>query len=104
MNLLIFGPNGSGKGTQGSLLQQRYHMAHIESGAIFREHIDSDTPLGKQAKEYIEQGNLVPDELTIPMILATLKEKGQDGWLLDGFPRNPIQASRLWRVLQAEAR
>lgn len=100
MNVLIFGPNGSGKGTQGSLLKQKFNLAHIESGAIFRDHIKNGTDLGKKAKEYIDKGELVPDEITIPMVLETLKEKGKDGWLLDGFPRNITQAEKLWEALQ----
>ncbi len=102
MNILIFGPNGSGKGTQGSLVKQKYNIAHIESGAIFREHIGQGTELGKKAKEYIDQGELVPDEITIPMVLETLKSQGQNGWLLDGFPRNIEQAKKLWEELQKE--
>ncbi len=102
MNILLFGPNGSGKGTQGSLLKDRFHLAHIESGAIFREHISGGTELGKKAKEYMDRGDLVPDEITIPMVLETLKEKGKNGWLLDGFPRNMVQARKLWEAMQNE--
>lgn len=102
MNILIFGPNGSGKGTQGSLVKQKHNVAHIESGAIFREHIQNGTELGKKAKDYIDRGELVPDDITIPMVLETLKEKGKDGWLLDGFPRNLVQAQKLWEALQNE--
>ena len=80
MNILIFGPNGSGKGTQGALVKQKYPVAHIESGAIFREHIGGGTELGKQAKAYIDRGDLVPDDITIPMVLETLKTKGAGGW------------------------
>ncbi len=101
VNILIFGPNGSGKGTQGSLVKKKYNLAHIESGAIFREHIGGGTELGKKAKAFIDKGELVPDDITIPMILSTLKEKGKDGWLLDGFPRNIVQAQKLWEALQA---
>lgn len=100
MNILIFGPNGSGKGTQGSLIKQKYNIAHIESGAIFRENIKGGTELGKKAKAYIDRGDLVPDEITIPMVLDTLKTKGKNGWLLDGFPRNMVQAKKLWDALQ----
>ncbi|MBS6829791.1 MAG: adenylate kinase [Desulfovibrio sp.] len=102
MNILIFGPNGSGKGTQGNLIKQKYNLAHIESGAIFREHIGGGTDLGKKAKAYIDRGDLVPDDITIPMVLETLKTKGKDGWLLDGFPRNMVQARKLWEALRKE--
>ena len=97
MNILIFGPNGSGKGTQGDLIKQKYNLAHIESGAIFREHIGGGTELGKKAKAYIDRGDLVPDDITIPMVLDTLKSKGQHG-----FPRNMVQAEKLWGALQKE--
>jgi adenylate kinase len=100
LNILFFGPNGSGKGTQGALLKEKYHLAHIESGAIFREHIGGGTDLGKKAKAYIDRGDLVPDEITIPMVLETLQSKGAKGWLLDGFPRNMIQAQKLWDEIQ----
>lgn len=100
MNILTFGPNGSGKGTQGALIKKKYNLAHIESGGIFREHIGQGTELGKKAKEYIDRGDLVPDEVTIPMVLETLKSKSKDGWLLDGFPRNMVQAQKLWEALQ----
>ena len=102
VNIIIFGPNGSGKGTQGTLLKDKFNIAHIESGVIFREHINGGTELGKKAKAFIESGELVPDDITIPMVLETLREKGKNGWLLDGFPRNMIQAKKLWEALQAQ--
>ena len=96
MNILFFGPNGSGKGTQGAILKEKYHTPHIESGAIFRENISKGTELGTKAKEYINRGDLVPDEITIPMILDRLQRKDcKEGWLLDGFPRNKNQAIKL---------
>ncbi len=100
MNILLFGPNGSGKGTQGSLIKGKYSLAHIESGGIFREHIGGGTELGKKAKAYIDRGDLVPDDITIPMVLETLGTKGARGWLLDGFPRNMVQAQKLWEAMQ----
>ncbi len=96
MNILFFGPNGSGKGTQGAILKDKYNTPHIESGAIFRDNISNGTELGTKAKEYIDKGDLVPDEITIPMILDRLKQVDcKDGWLLDGFPRNKNQAIKL---------
>ncbi|MBN1932183.1 MAG: adenylate kinase [Desulfobacterales bacterium] len=101
MNILLFGPNGSGKGTQGSILKDLYNIPHIESGAIFRENISNGTELGAKAKEYIDRGDLVPDEITIPMILNRLKEDDcKKGWLLDGFPRNRNQAVKLDETLK----
>jgi len=103
MNILFFGPNGSGKGTQGAILKKKYNIPHIESGAIFRENIKGGTELGKQAKAYIDKGDLVPDEITIPMILDRLKEDDcKNGWLLDGFPRNKNQAIKLHEALKKE--
>ena len=99
MNILIFGPNGSGKGTQGALLMEKYGVAHIESGAVFRQHVGQGTELGKKAKEYMDRGELVPDEITIPMILDILSKQGDKGWLLDGFPRNMEQARKLHEAL-----
>ena len=96
MNILFFGPNGSGKGTQGAILKDKYNTPHVESGAIFRDNIGKGTELGTKAKEYIDKGDLVPDEITIPMILDRLKQDDcKDGWLLDGFPRNKNQAIKL---------
>ncbi|MBN2040806.1 MAG: adenylate kinase [Spirochaetes bacterium] len=103
MNILIFGPNGSGKGTQGAIVQKKYNITHVESGVIFRENIRNDTELGKKAKEYINKGDLVPDDITIPMILNRLKENDcSNGWLLDGFPRNREQAVALKKALDKE--
>ena len=100
MNILIFGPNGSGKGTQGAIVQKKYTISHIESGAIFRKNIGAGTELGKQAKAYIDRGDLVPDDITIPMILNRLQEEDcKGGWLLDGFPRNKVQAETLAKAL-----
>lgn len=102
MNILFFGPNGSGKGTQGAILKDKYSTPHIESGAIFRENISNGTELGAKAKEYIDKGELVPDEITIPMILDRLKRDDcNNGWLLDGFPRNKNQAIKLDEALKA---
>jgi len=96
MNILFFGPNGSGKGTQGSILKDKYNTPHIESGAIFRDNIGKGTELGMKAKDYIDRGDLVPDEITIPMILDRLQQDDcKNGWLLDGFPRNKNQAIKL---------
>ena len=102
MNVLFFGPNGSGKGTQGAILKDKYSLPHIESGAIFRTNIKGGTALGMKAKEYIDKGELVQDDITIPMILDRLKEADcKNGWLLDGFPRNKNQAIKLDEALKA---
>ncbi len=105
MNILIFGPNGSGKGTQGAIVQKMYNVTHVESGGLFRDNIKGGTELGKRAKEFIDKGDLVPDSITIPMILDRLKRDDckKNGWLLDGFPRNPEQAAALKKSLDAES-
>ncbi len=103
MNILVFGPNGSGKGTQGGIIQKRYNITHVESGVLFRENIGKGTELGKKAQAYIERGDLVPDEVTIPMILdRIMADDCKTGWLLDGFPRNPEQARALDEALARE--
>ncbi len=100
MNILIFGPNGSGKGTQGAIVQKKFGVPHIETGVIFRDNISKGTELGKKAKAYIDKGELVPDGITIPMILDRIKaDDCKTGWLLDGFPRNLAQAEALWEAL-----
>lgn len=100
MNILTFGPNGSGKGTQGAIIKEKYGIDHIESGAIFREHIKGGTELGKKAKAFIDRGDLVPDDITIPMVLETLGKSKEKGWLLDGFPRSLAQAEALDKALK----
>lgn len=103
MNILIFGPNGGGKGTQGAIVQKKFGVSHIETGVIFRENISKGTELGKEAKGYIDKGELVPDGITVPMILNRLKEDDcKGGWLLDGFPRNLAQAEALYDALEKE--
>ncbi|MFH1350877.1 MAG: adenylate kinase [Pseudomonadota bacterium] len=103
MNILFFGPNGSGKGTQGAIVKDKFKIPHIETGVIFRDNISRGTNLGKEAKGYIDRGELVPDSITIPMILDRLKEDDcKKGWLLDGFPRNLTQAQELDKALKKE--
>jgi adenylate kinase len=103
MKVLFFGPNGSGKGTQGAIVKDKFGIPHIETGVIFRENISRGSDLGKAAKGYIDKGELVPDSITIPMILDRLKEDDcKNGWLLDGFPRNLAQAQELAKALQVE--
>ena len=103
MKILFFGPNGSGKGTQGAIVKEKFGIPHIETGVIFRDNISRATDLGRQAKGYINRGELVPDSITIPMILDRLKEDDcKSGWLLDGFPRNLVQAQELDKALEKE--
>jgi adenylate kinase len=103
MKVLFFGPNGSGKGTQGAIVKEKLNIPHIETGVIFRDNISRGTDLGNEAKGYIDRGELVPDSITIPMILDRLKEDDcRNGWLLDGFPRNLTQAQELDKALGEE--
>ena len=103
MKLLFFGPNGSGKGTQGAIVKEKFGIPHIETGVIFRDNISRGTALGNEAKGYIDRGELVPDSITIPMILDSLKQDDcKNGWLLDGFPRNLTQAQELDKALNQE--
>ncbi len=103
MNIIMFGPNGSGKGTFGAIVTEKFRIPQVETGVIFRENIAKGTELGKQAKSFIDRGELVPDDITIPMILKRLQEDDcKNGWLLDGFPRNITQAEAFWNALQKE--
>jgi len=96
INIVLFGKPGAGKGTQAEFLKQKYNLVHISTGDVFRFNLKNDTPLGKQAKEYMDRGDLVPDELTIKMLQDEI-EKNTDatGFLFDGFPRTIAQAEAL---------
>lgn len=96
MNIVLLGPPGAGKGTQAKMIIQKYSIPHISTGDIFRKNISEGTPLGKKAKEYIDQGLLVPDELTIDIVNDRLQQNDcKEGFLLDGFPRTVFQAEAL---------
>jgi adenylate kinase len=102
MNLILIGGPGSGKGTQAELLQDKLGLTHIASGDLFRENINGKTELGVLAKKYIDQGELVPDDVTIAMIQERLKEPDvESGILFDGFPRTIPQAKALGDILAA---
>jgi len=104
-NLLFFGPPGVGKGTQAQRLSAVFRIPHIGTGDILRAAIASHTPLGVRAKQFIDQGQLVPDELIVEVIGARLAEPDTArGFLLDGFPRTVPQAEALARVLTATGR
>lgn len=93
LNMLIMGPAGAGKGTMSELIEKKYNVAHISTGDMFRSEIKNNTELGQKATEYIRQGLLVPDEVTIAMVLKRMSQPDCDGgYLLDGFPRSLVQA------------
>ena len=101
LNLVLLGPPGAGKGTQAERLEEDFHLPYIATGNMLREAVNDGTELGKQAKEHMAAGRLVPDELIIGMILECVEEQRcRDGFLLDGFPRNLEQAERLDEAMQ----
>jgi len=101
INLILFGPPGSGKGTQATTIVEKFDLTHISTGDLFRYEIGNNTPLGLKAKEYMDQGNLVPDEVTIGMLENKLNSsKNPNGYILDGFPRTIAQAEALDVMLQ----
>ncbi len=100
MRLIIMGPPGAGKGTQAVLIKETYQIPHISTGDMFREAIKLQTPLGIEAKGYMDKGELVPDSVTIGLVKERLnKEDCQKGFLLDGFPRTIFQAEELNKIL-----
>lgn len=100
MRLVLLGPPGAGKGTQAASIVEKYNIPHISTGDIFRKNVKEGTPLGKKAKEYMDQGALVPDEIVVAIVEDRLKEKDcEGGFLLDGFPRTVNQAEQLDVVL-----
>ena len=100
LNIVLFGPPGSGKGTQAKKLIDKYHLVHISTGDLLRHEVVNQTELGKQAKAIMDKGELVSDEIVIGMIRNKLVEK-QDapGFIFDGFPRTVEQARELRKVL-----
>ena len=100
LNLILFGPPGAGKGTQADRLQTDFQLPFISTGDMLRGNVKEETELGKQAKSYMDAGELVPDELIVAMAAERLqKEDAQDGFILDGFPRTLEQAGALERQM-----
>jgi adenylate kinase len=96
LNIVLFGPPGAGKGTQSERLIHKYGLIHLSTGDIFRANIKGETELGKLAKSYMDQGSLVPDEVTINMLRTeVLKHPDANGFIFDGFPRTNAQAQAL---------
>lgn len=98
--LIFLGPPGAGKGTQAQIISENYQIPHVSTGDILRAAVAQETPLGKQAKGYMNRGELVPDELILNLIQDRLSyEDTAKGWILDGFPRNVNQAAFLEELL-----
>ncbi|WP_338677241.1 adenylate kinase [Streptomyces sp. SCSIO 30461] len=103
MRIVLVGPPGAGKGTQAAFLAKNLSIPHISTGDLFRANISQGTELGKQAKAYMDAGNLVPDEVTIGMAKGRMEQSDAvNGFLLDGFPRNVSQAEALDEMLRTE--
>lgn len=101
MRLLIMGAPGAGKGTQAALIKEAYNIKHISTGDMFRKAISEKTPTGIEAKSYIDQGKLVSDSVTNKLVRERLSEKDcENGFLLDGYPRNLAQAEELDKILK----
>jgi adenylate kinase len=100
MRLVLIGPPGAGKGTQAERLAARLGVPHISTGDLFRDNLRNDTPLGVEARRYMDAGELVPDDVTVGMVRARLgAADSADGFILDGFPRTVVQAGSLARLL-----
>ncbi|MEN9447398.1 MAG: hypothetical protein RJA25_688 [Bacteroidota bacterium] len=101
INLILFGPPGSGKGTQALKLAETFNLLHISTGDLFRSELKNETPLGLEAKKYMDKGELVPDEVTIGMLSNKLDEYAGKvkGFIFDGFPRTQPQAEALDKLL-----
>lgn len=103
INLILFGPPGAGKGTQSAKIIEKYSLTHISTGDLFRKHLKEGTPLGKLAKEYMDKGNLVPDQVVIDMVDEKINSSGQiNGIIFDGFPRTTPQAEALDKLLASK--
>jgi len=100
-NLILFGPPGSGKGTQSAKITQTYQLQHISTGDLLRDEVSKQTPLGVEAQKYMDQGLLVPDEVVIGMISSKIDETPDArGFIFDGFPRTKAQAEALDKLLE----
>jgi adenylate kinase len=100
INLILFGPPGAGKGTQSAKIIEKYSLTHISTGDLFRKHLKEGTPLGKLAQDFMNKGNLVPDQVVIDMVDDKIKTAGNiSGIIFDGFPRTIPQAEALDKLL-----
>ena len=103
INIVLFGPPGSGKGTQAQHLIEKYNLKQISTGDLFRYNMKNDTELGKLAKSYIDKGQLVPDQVTIDMLIDELRKPTEtNGFIFDGFPRTAVQTEALETIVKEE--
>lgn len=103
MKLILLGAAGSGKGTQGAMISEKYNIPNISTGDLFRANMKNKTPIGLKAEGYINAGKLVPDEVVLEMLKARLKDKDcKNGFILDGFPRNAAQAAALEKIAKID--
>ena len=103
INIILFGPPGAGKGTQSAKIIEKYSLLHIATGDLFRKHLKEGTPLGNLAKEYMNKGNLVPDQVVIDMVDDKIKSaENTSGIIFDGFPRTIPQAQALDKLLNSK--
>jgi adenylate kinase len=101
INIILFGPPGAGKGTQSEKLIDKYQLTHLSTGDVFRFNIKNETPLGLEAKSYMDQGQLVPDSVTVNMVADFIKRNMNDhGFILDGFPRTIAQSKALDQMFE----
>jgi adenylate kinase len=103
MRLILFGPPGAGKGTQAAAISEHFSLMHIATGDIFRDNVKNQTELGQRAQQYMDRGELVPDEIVIAMVEERIsQDDASSGFLLDGFPRTVRQAKALDDILAVE--
>ncbi|MBS0001208.1 MAG: adenylate kinase [Cyclobacteriaceae bacterium] len=101
LNIVLFGPPGAGKGTQSEKIIDKYKLSHLSTGDLFRKHLSEGTELGKLAQKYMDEGNLVPDEVVIRMVeFKIMNEPESPGFIFDGFPRTVMQAKALDILLE----
>ena len=102
-NLVLFGPPGAGKGTQSEMIIEKFNLTHISTGDLFRKHLGEGTEQGKLAQKYMDEGNLVPDEVVIKMVeLKITSDNSSNGFIFDGFPRTVKQAKALDQLLEKQ--
>ncbi len=104
MNIILIGPPGSGKGTQAKLLEEKLNLKQLSSGDMLRAAVAESSEIGMKAKSYMEAGELVPDDLVVEIVSDQIEKQGEQGFILDGFPRNVHQAEVLDRMLKANGR